>query len=81
MNRTDRQAEQKAMKEGEILHLWAHNELKKQEEKEEKEEEEEEEEEVVDKKADRVYRGWERKWERHHIIFFFNSFWLIFMGN
>ena len=29
---------------------------------------EEEEEKVVNKKkADRVDRGWERKWERHHI--------------
>ena len=36
---------------------------------------EEEEEKVVNKKkADRVDRGWERKWERHHMIFFINLF-------
>ena len=48
----------------------------KEEELEEEEEEEQEEEEKVvkKKKADRVDRGWERKWERHHIIFFINSF-------
>ena len=37
---------------------------------EEKEEQEEEEKVVKKKKADRVDRGW----ERHHIIFFINSF-------
>ena len=42
--------------------------------REEEEEEEVEEKVVKKKKADRVDRGWERKWERHHIIFFFNSF-------
>ena len=36
--------------------------------------EEEEEKVVKKKKADRVERGWERKWERHHIIFFINLF-------
>ena len=46
-----------------------------EEELEEEEEEQEEEEKVVKKKkADRVERGWERKWGRHHIIFFINLF-------
>ena len=45
------------------------------EEEEEDEEQQEEEEKVVKKKkADRVDRGWERKWERHHMIFFIDLF-------
>ena len=43
-------------------------------EEEEEEEKEEKEKLVKKKKADRVNRGWERQWERHHIIFFINLF-------
>ena len=50
-------------------------ELEEEEEEQEEEEEEEEKKKVVKKKkANRVDRGWERKWERHHMIFFINLF-------